>query len=100
MAETQRKAQQDKENAAINAQKLQLETQKDSMQEMSAQQMEAARLQTQVAINDSNNIAQERMKGMEIQIDAAKLDAEQQRTVLEERQMLHHMEQSKTETKE
>ena len=100
MAETQRKAQQDKENAAINAQKLQLETQKDSMQEMSAQQMEAARLQTQVAINDSNNIAQERMKGMEIQIDAAKLDAEQQRTVLEERQMLHHMEQSKTEPKE
>jgi len=100
MAETQRKAQQDKTNAIIDTQKLQLEAKNDATKEMSAQQQEAARLQTQVAINDADNIAQERMKGMELTIDAAKLDAEQQRTVVEEEKMLHEMAHSKPETKE
>jgi hypothetical protein len=100
MAETQRKAQQDQIKSTLDAKKLQIDTQQDNAHEMTEQQMEAARLQTQVAINDANNIAQERMKGMELSIDAARLDAEQQRTIVEEEQMLHKMENPKPETKE
>jgi len=100
LAETQRKAQQDKVNATIAGEKLKVEASEKEQEDNSSQQMEAARLQTQVAINDANNIAQERMKGMELTLDAAKIDAEQQRTVLEERQMLHEAANPKPETKE
>jgi len=101
MAETQRKAQQDQANNALKAQDMQLISQEKAQGEMTQQQIEAARLQTQVAINDANNIAQERMKGMQLAMDTAKIDAEQQRTVEEETQMLHTMEESKPEpTKE
>ena len=95
MAETQRKTQQDQANNALKAQDMQLISQEKAQGEMTQQQIEAARLQTQVAINDANNIAQERMKGMQLAMDTAKIDAEQQRTVEEETQMLHTMEESK-----
>jgi len=100
LAETQRKAQQDKVNATIAGEKLKVEASEKEQEDNSKQQMEAARLQTQVAINDANNIAQERIKGMELTIDAAQVDAEQQRTILEERQMLHEAANPKPETKE
>ena len=100
MAETQRKAQQDKVNATIAGEKLKIEVSEKAQEDNSKQQMEAARLQTEVAINDANNIAQERIKGMELTVDAAQIDAEQQRTVLEERQMLHEAANPKPEPKE
>jgi hypothetical protein len=100
LAETQRKAQQDKVNATIAGEKLKVEVSEKAQEDNSKQQMEAARLQTEVAINDANNIAQERVKGMELTIDAAQIDAEQQRTVLEERQMLHEAANPKPEPKE
>jgi hypothetical protein len=100
LAETQRKAQQDKVNATIAGEKLKIEASEKEQEDNSKQQMEAARLQTQVAINDANNIAQERIKGMELTIDAAQVDAEQQRTILEERQMLHEAANPKPKTKE
>ena len=95
MAETQRKAQQDKVNATITGEKLKVEAAEKEQNMMSDQQMEAARLQTQVAISDANNITQERMKGMQLSIEAEKIDAEQQRTILEEKQMLQDMYESK-----
>jgi hypothetical protein len=100
LAETQRKAQQDKVNATIAGEKLKIEVSEKAQEDNSKQQMEAARLQTEVAINDANNIAQERIKGMELTVDAAQIDAEQQRTVLEERQMLHEAANPKPEPKE
>jgi hypothetical protein len=100
MAETQRKAAQDKVKAQMDAQKAQADAAAENQKLMSDQQMEAARLQTQVAISSASNVSQERIKGMQIELDTAKLDAERQRIMVEEEQMLHNMLNPQPEPKE
>jgi hypothetical protein len=100
MAETQRKAEQDKVKAQMDAQKAQADAAAENKKLMTDQQMEAARLQTQVAISSASNVSQERIKGMQIELDTAKLDAERQRIMVEEEQMLHNMLNPQPEPKE
>jgi hypothetical protein len=100
MAETQRKAEQDKVKAQMDAQKAQADAEAENKKLMNDQQLEAARLQTQVAISSASNISQERIKGMQIELDTAKLDAERQRIMVEEEQMLHNMLNPQPEPKE
>jgi regulator of protease activity HflC (stomatin/prohibitin superfamily) len=100
MAETQRKAMQDKAKAQTDAQKAQADAAIENQRLTSDQQMEAARLQTQVAINSASNVSQERIKGMQIELDTAKLDAERQRIMVEEQNMLHSMLNPQPEPKE
>ena len=72
MAETQRKAQKDQADLQLNAQKLQ-QAQTDASQ----------KLQTDVILNSQNNLTTERIKSAELSKDAAQLQHEQLKTVME-----------------
>jgi hypothetical protein len=79
MAETQRKAQYDKQDLALKAQKQQQDSAFDQQ-----------KLQTDAVLNTEDNLTEERIKSAELTRDAAELEHEQLKTVLEAHSNIQH----------
>ena len=82
MAETQRRAERDKQEMALKGQELQANTQLETAKIQGENQKSQADRELEVAINSTDNLTKERIASAELTKDAAKLQQEQYDTAI------------------